>query len=123
MAAHLRHAAGQATYEVREVLDGDPAVDSGILYRCADYVRAVEFAFEYLGRRDPSRAGAVRGLEVVKNDRGKRETVWTYAHSAQTDRSDPSRKWGFDVTRRWQVPATGTPLRPVVLRRPTYRRA
>ena len=33
MAEELRHAAGQATYEVREILDGDAWVDMGILYR------------------------------------------------------------------------------------------
>jgi hypothetical protein len=67
MAEDLRHAAGQPTYEVREILDGDAWVDMGILYRCHDYVEAVEFAFDYLGRRDPRRTGAVGGLQVIKN--------------------------------------------------------
>ncbi|HEY3070024.1 MAG TPA: hypothetical protein VGJ34_06870 [Gaiellaceae bacterium] len=110
MAEDFRHAAGQATYEVREVLDGDPPVELAVLFRCADYVHAVEFAFDFLGRRDPHREGTVGGLEVVKHEQGKRETVWTYSHSAQEGRPDPARRWGFDVTRHWQVPTT--PARP-----------
>jgi hypothetical protein len=113
MAEDSRHAAGQATYEVREVLDGDPAVDLGLLFRCNDYVHAVEFAFDLLARRDPRRDGTIGALEVVKNDRGKRETVWNYSHSAQASRPDPMRRWGFDVTRHWQGPAT--PVRPLTL--------
>jgi hypothetical protein len=104
MAEELRHAAGHATYEVHEVLDEDPVVNLGILFRCTDYVGAVEFAFEYLASRDPRRDGTVSGLEVVKNDRGKRETVWTYSHASHVNRLDPVRKWGFDVTRNWHRP-------------------
>jgi hypothetical protein len=122
MAEHLRHAAGQATYEVCEVLDGDPSVELAVLFRCTDYVHAVEFAFELLERRDPRREGIVGALQVVKHDHGQRETVWTYSHSAQEGRPDPARKWGFDVTRHWQAPAaTGTPARPFARR--VYRRA
>jgi hypothetical protein len=120
MAEEVRHAAGQATYEVHEVLGEDPAVDVGIVCRCEDYVRAVDFAFEYLAKRDPRRDGTVNRLEVVKNDRGKRETVWTYSHVAHANRPDPVRKWGFDVTRSWQGPATSVralPLRHRVSRR------
>ncbi|HYY33751.1 MAG TPA: hypothetical protein VE693_09270 [Gaiellaceae bacterium] len=123
MAADLRHAAGQATYEVREVLGGDPAADLGVLYRCADYANAVEFALEFLERRDPHREGKVGGLQVVKGENGTRETVWTYVHSAQETRlENPIHRWGFDVTRHWQGPAT--PVRPnTSLRRRVYRRA
>jgi hypothetical protein len=110
MAEHHRHAAGQATYEVREVLDGDPSVDVAVLFRCTDYAHAVDFAFDFLARRDPRREGSVSGLRVVKTDQGRSETVWTYSHSAQEGRPDPARKWGFDVTRHWHVPAT--PVRP-----------
>jgi hypothetical protein len=121
MAEELRHAAGQATYEVREILDGDAWVEMGILYRCTDYAQAVDFAFDYLGRRDPRRTGAVGGLQVIKEDRGRRETVWTYDHAEQAKRPDPVHLYGFDVTRRWTAP-TGpvqrpTPLRSRVLRR------
>jgi hypothetical protein len=116
MAEDLRHAAGRPTYEVREILDGDAWVDMGILYRCHDYVEAVEFALDYLGRRDPRRTGAVGGLQVIKNgDRGRRETVWTYDHAEQDTRPDPVQVWGFDVTRRWNLP-TGPVQRPTPLR-------
>jgi hypothetical protein len=121
MAEHVRHAAGQATYEVHEVLGEDPTATLGILFRCTDYAGAVEFAFEYLVRRDPQREGTVGGLEVVKNDRGKRETVWTYSHAAQGSRLDPLRKWGFDVTRNWQGPAAH--VRPLPLSHRISRRA
>lgn len=115
MAEEHRHAAGQATYEVREIHGEDLAVGLGILFRCTDYVRAVEFAFDYLTRRDPRREGAVEGLEVVKNDGGKREAVWSYRHTGQANRFDPMRKWGYDVTRSWHGPAT--PARPLRLTR------
>ena len=121
MAEDLRHAAGRATYEVREVRDGDPTVDLGLLFRCTDYVHAVEFVFEYLGRRDPQRDGTVGGLQVVKNGDGKRETVWAYSHAAQANRPDPVRKWGFDVTRHWQGPVA--PVRPLRLANRISRRA
>jgi hypothetical protein len=115
MAEELRHAAGQATYEVREIADGDAWVDTAILFRCDEYQTAVEFAFDYLERRDPRRTGIVRGLQVVKND-GRREIVWTYSHAAEETRPDPTRKWGFDVTRRWTGP-TGPLPRPTPLAR------
>jgi hypothetical protein len=121
MAEEVRHAAGQATYEVREILDGDAWVDMGILYRCTDYAQAVDFAFDYLGRRDPRRTGAVGGLHVIKDDRGRRETVWTYDHAEQEKRTDPARVYGFDVTRRWTVP-TGPVQRPTPLRSRVPRR-
>jgi hypothetical protein len=121
MAEDLRHAAGQATYEVREILDGDAWVDMGILYRCTDYAQAVDFAFDYLGRRDPRRTGAVGGLQVIKDDRGRRETVWTYDHAEQENRPDPVHVFGFDVTRRWTVP-TGPVQRPTPLRNRVPRR-
>jgi len=113
MADDLRHAAGQPTYEVREVLDEDHAVDLGLLFRCNDYAHAVEFAFDLLERRDPRREGVIGGLAVVKTDQGKRETVWTYSHSAHVNRPDPIRRWGWDVTRNWQGPATH--VRPLTL--------
>ena len=116
MAEELRHAAGQATYEVREGADEAYAREGGLLFRCTDYGRAVEFAFEYLANRDPDRDGTVAALEVVKNDRGKREAVWTYSHAAQANRVDPVRKWGFDVTRRWHGPAVPVRPRPLASR-------
>jgi hypothetical protein len=122
MAEDVRHAAGQATYEVREILDGDEWLDMGVLYRCEDYAQAVDFAFDYLGRRDPGRTGAVGGLQVIKGEHGRRETVWTYDPTAQDSRPDPVRVFGFDVTRRWTVP-TGPIQRPTPLRSRVPRRA
>ena len=118
MAEDVRHAAGQPTYEVREILDGDAWVDMAILFRCNDYFQAVEFAFDYLGRRDPRRTGAVGGLQVIKDEGGRRETVWTYTHAAEETRPDPVRKWGFDITRRWTGPTSPVPRRTPVARVP-----
>jgi hypothetical protein len=115
MAEDVRHAAGQAKYEVREILDGDAWLDMGILYRCGDYAEAVDFAFDYLARRDPRRTGAVGGLQVIEDDRGRRETVWTYDPAEQDSRPDPVQVFGFDVTRRWSLP-TASVQRPTTLR-------
>lgn len=122
MAEDLCHAAGQATYEVREILDPDGGVDMEIVFRCGDYARAIEFALDYLGRRDPRRTGAVGGLQVVKDHGLRRETVWAYDAAAQETRVDPVRLWGFDVTRRWTGP-TGPVPRPATLRSRVPRRA
>jgi hypothetical protein len=116
MAEELRHAAGQATYEIREIRDGDLRVEAGTLFRCNDYGRAVEFAFDYLARRDPSRTGVVGGLQVVKEEGGRLETVWAYSHVAEESKPDPVQRWGFDVTRRWTAP-TGPLPRPTSLAR------
>lgn len=116
MAEELRHAAGQATHEVCEIREGDLRVETVILFRCDDYARAVEFAFGYLERRDPRRTGVVGGLQVVKEEAGRRETVWAYSHAAEESRPDPVQKWGFDVTRRWTAP-TGPLPRPTTLAR------
>lgn len=121
MAEDHRHAAGQLTYEVTEVHGEDPTAGLGIIFRSTDYVQAVEFAFDYLSRRDPSRDGTVDGLHVVKNDRGRRETVWTYAHTARVNQFDPMRKWGYDVTKNWHGPAV--PVRPLRLGSRISRRA
>jgi hypothetical protein len=114
MAATLSHAAGQERYEVREILEGQ-ALGHEVRHECRDYVQAVEFAFEFLQRRDPSREGVVHALEVVKVDGRHRETVWSYDHDREQARLDPVRKWGYDITRSWSGPA-----RPVT--RPTFGR-
>ena len=114
MAAILSHAAGQERYEVREVLDGQ-ALGPEVRHECQDYVQAVEFAVEFLQRRDPRREGVVHALEVVRVDGWHRETVWSYDHDSERGRQDPVRKWGYDVTRSWSGPA-----RPVT--RPSFGR-
>jgi hypothetical protein len=104
MAATLRHAAGQQ-YEVHELLDGDPPVDLGLRFQASEFGTAVEFAFEYLERRDPQREGIVSALEIVRVSDSEPETVWGYSH-AQAARSpnDLVRRWGYDVTRPWSSP-------------------
>jgi hypothetical protein len=104
MAETLSHAAGQERYEVREFLDGQ-ALGPEVRHECRDYVQAVEYAFEFLQRRDPGREGVVSALEVVKVDGRHRETVWSYDHAREASRLDPVRKWGYDVTRTWSGPA------------------
>jgi hypothetical protein len=104
MAATVSHAAGQERYEVREYREGQ-ALGPEVRHECRSYVQAVEFAFEFLQRRDPRREGLVNALEVVKVDGPRRETVWSYDHAHETARIDPVRKWGFDVTRTWSGPA------------------
>jgi hypothetical protein len=121
MAEELRHAAGRGRYEVREILDGDAGLDMAILFRCDDYAQAVEFALDYLGRRDPRRTGAVGGLQVLKEEDGRRETAWTYSPTAEANRPDPVSVWGFDVTKRWSAPI-GPVVRPTPLRTRIARR-
>jgi hypothetical protein len=108
MAEALSHAAGQERYEVREFLEGQ-ALGPEVRHECRDYIQAVEFAFEFLQRRDPGREGVVHALEVVKVDGRQRETVWSYDHAHETTRLDPVRKWGFDVTRTWSGPVRSGP--------------
>lgn len=105
---HVRHAAaGQPTYEVHELMEGDPPLELALRYSTTDYGAAVEYAFEYLQHRDPRREGDVSALEIVRVDSdGKRESVWQYSHSHQTTaRAELVGHWGFDVTRRWHTPA------------------
>lgn len=74
-----RHAAGHG-YEVHEVLEGAPPVDLGLRFETTELGTAVDFAFDFLERRDPRREGAVSALEIVRVDGCERETVWTYSH-------------------------------------------
>lgn len=112
MAGDLRHAAGGSRYEVHEILEGDPALDLGLRYESGEFGAAVDFAFDFLERRDPRREGAVSALEIVRIDGASRETVWSYSHSACRDLPrDSVGVWGFDVTRSWQGPYC-PPVRP-----------
>src|ERR671925_1429242 len=110
MAPDLRHAAGGSRYEVHEILEGDPALDLGLRYEATEFGSAVDFAFDFLERRDPRREGAVSALEIVRVEGSRRETVWNYQHSASVELPRNSvGVWRFDVTRRWQGPY-GTPV-------------
>jgi hypothetical protein len=105
MVDDLRHAAGHTTYEVHEVLEGEPAVDLGLRFSSGDYFEAVEFALDYLQAEDSARGG-VPGLQIVKVAPGRRVVVWSYSPSAApVSREDLIRLWGFDPTRPWGVPS------------------
>ena len=115
MAETQRHAAGQR-YEVDEVLEGAPSLDLGLRFETTDLGQAVDFAFDYLERRDPRREGAVSALEIVRVDGSEQETVWTYSHSQATSPAgELVRLWGYDVTRAWSRPYGG-PVRPAPAR-------
>ena len=112
MAGDLRHAAGGSRYEVHEVLEGSSALDLGVRYESEDFAAAVDFAFDFLERRDPRREGVVSALEIVRVEGSRRETVWSYEHSHAIDLPRNSvGVWGFDVTRPWQGPYRA-PVRP-----------
>lgn len=116
----VRHAAaGQPTYEVHELVEGEPPLELGLRYSTTDHGAAVEYAFEYLQQRDPRREGEVSALEIVRVDPdGKRESVWQYSHTKQaTARVDLVGRWGFDVTRRWHAPAWSAPKPRLAARR------
>jgi hypothetical protein len=104
MADDLRHAAGRTTYEVHEILEGEPAVDLGLRFSAGDFSDAIEFALDYLQAEDPSRR-EISALQIVKIEPGRREIVWSYSHSgASVSREDLIRLWGFDPMRPWGVP-------------------
>ncbi|MGH2994691.1 MAG: hypothetical protein ACRDM9_00080 [Gaiellaceae bacterium] len=109
MVENVRHAAGQTTYEVREILEGDPALDLGVRFESTDFGAALDFAFDFLEKRDPRREGAVSGLEIVRAQGSARESVWSYSHArASVASRDLVRVWGFDVTRQWHNPYRAT---------------
>jgi hypothetical protein len=102
MAEAIRHAAWQTVYEVRETRG---TLDLGTRYSCADFLEAVEFALDYLVDQDPERSGLVRGLRVDRVRGEARSAVWRYdSEDAQEQADEPTRIWGFDITRRWRGP-------------------
>lgn len=110
VAGRLCHAAGQFTYEVREIRDGNPALDLGVRHTCSDYDEAEDFAFGFLESNDPAREGKVAGLDIVEVVDGERRTLCSYRHQDVSDRTDDLVSlWGFDVTRAWRGP--GAPVR------------
>ena len=94
-------------YEVHELLGGEPALDLGRRFETSDFGAAVDFAFDYLERRDPRREGIVGALEIVRVAGSARETVWSYVHAPAPVRPrDMTRVWGYGVTRSWSSPWT-----------------
>jgi hypothetical protein len=105
MVDDLRHAAGHTTYEVHEILEGEPAVDLGVRFSAGDFSEAVELALDYLQAKDPGRR-EISALQIVKVEPGRRVVVWSYSHSgAAASREDLIRLWGFDPSRPWRVPS------------------
>jgi hypothetical protein len=105
MVDDLRHAAGHTTYEVHEVLEGEPVVDLGVRFSSGDFSEAVELALDYLQAEDPGRR-KISALQIVKVEPDRRDVVWSYSHSgAPASREDLIRLWGFDPTRPWGVPS------------------
>jgi hypothetical protein len=116
MALTASHAAEHNRYEVHELLGGEPALDLGRRFETSDFGAAVDFAFDYLERRDPRREGIVGALEIVRVAGSARETVWSYVHAPTPIRpGDMTRVWGYDVTRSWSSPYR-TPARPTPAR-------
>jgi hypothetical protein len=89
-------------YEVREMTDGDPPVDLGVLYMTGEFFDAVDFACEYLEEHDPDYEGEVSRVEVVKLEGGERTTVLTYRHSEARTAKSSTEIWGFDATLPWR---------------------
>ena len=105
MVDDLRHAAGHTTYEVHEVLEGDPAVDLGLRFSASDFSEAIELALDYLQTNDPSR-GQVSALQILRVTGHNREVVWSYSHQlAVAARDDLVSLWGFNPTQSWQLPS------------------
>jgi hypothetical protein len=116
MVKSVRHAAGQQAYQVREILEGGPALDLGVRFESEDFGAALDFAFDFLQKRDPRREGAVKGLEIVRVQGSTSQSVWSYSHACATVASrDLMGVWGFDVTRQWHSPYRA-PARPRPLR-------
>jgi hypothetical protein len=116
MAQTASHAAAHVRYEVHEVLGGEPPLDLGLRFDTVDFGAAVDFAFEYLERRDPGRQGVVSALEIVRVTGSQRETVWTYSHAqSRSIARDLVGVWGFHPGSGWSSPYR-TPPRPVPAR-------
>jgi hypothetical protein len=116
MAQTASHAAAHDRYEVHEVLGGEPALDLGLRFETVDFGTAVDFAFDYLERRDPGRRGVVIALEIVRVAGSRRETVWAYSHAqSRSIAQDLVGVWGFHPGSGWSSPYR-TPPRPVPAR-------
>jgi len=101
---NLRRAARQTSYEIHEILEGDPALDLGVLCVTWDYLDAVDEAMDFLEESDPRRSGEVSGLDIVRVDGEHRETVWRYRHAEERQETDLVKHWGFRPTQTWSRP-------------------
>ena len=106
MAENDRHAAGRKPYEVYEVLENDPTGEPTLRFACDELADAIDLALDYLRLDDPHRC-EIAALEIVRAGTGPRDVVWSYSRSQVADRSvSLTSVWGFDPTRRWQLPAS-----------------
>ena len=102
---NLRHAASaNPLYELRLIPKGDPDADLHVLLETADYVEALDFAFDYLHGHDPMREGKISGLAIVRVQGDDREPVWVYSHDeTNAAEIDLVGIWGFNVA-AWTGP-------------------
>jgi hypothetical protein len=106
MAENHRHAAGRKPYEVYEVLENDTGAPPSLRFGCDDLGSAIDLALDYLRLDDPERC-QIATLEIVKVGPAGREVVWSYSRNHVADRCDSlTSLWGFDPSRRWQLPAS-----------------
>jgi hypothetical protein len=100
----LRRAARQTSYEIHEILEGDPVLDLGVRCVTWEYLDAVDEAMDYLEECDPRRTGEVSGIDIVRVDGDERETVWRYRHEPERSDQDLVERWGFHPTQTWYRP-------------------
>ncbi len=105
MADETRHAAWQSerSFAVRLLPEGGEPTElaAGI----GDFMEAVEFAVEWLGREDPERTGTA-SLAIYETRAGDSEKVWAYPPD-EPDDGDPLMKiFGFDPV-TWQPGSNG----------------
>ena len=84
----------EPTYQVWEVVLEPSYQALSVLYSSANFLDAVDFAFEFVDEHEPA------ALEIQRAEVGKRETLWTYSArraAAMADlRKDLSETFGFD---------------------------
>ena len=100
----LRRAARQPSYEIHEILDGDPALDLGVRCVTWDYLNAVDEAMDFIQESDPRGTGEVSGVDIVRVDGHERETVWCYRHCDERPEQDLLKRWGFQPTQTFARP-------------------
>ena len=95
MADETRHAAWQSerSFAVRLLPEeGEPTeLASGI----GEFLEAVEFAVEWLGREDPERTGTA-SLAVYATSAGEAEKVWAYPPEESVEGEPLLKTFGFD---------------------------
>ena len=104
MANETRHAAWQSErlFAVRLLPEeGDPTELADGL---GDFLEAVDFAVEWLGREDPERTGTA-SLAIFETSSGEAEKVWAYPPDGTPDGSPLMEIFGFDPV-TWKSPSS-----------------